>query len=340
MPAPVQDRTLQAEATARANIALIKYWGKRRFPDGNDDLFLNLPATGSLSITLDALSTRTRVRFDDALKEDRLRLNGRDETDSIVRVSRFLDVFRKLAGQNARACIESENNFPTGAGLASSASGFAALAAATAAALELDLPATTLSALARRGSGSAARSIYGGFVEWQRGERDDGTDSHAEPLAAADHWPLRVLIAVTDEGPKHTGSTDGMTRTEFTSPYFDAWVDGQESDLADARAAVLSKDFEKLADVSEFSCLKMHASALAARPGVVYWNGATLEALHAVRALRNKGVPVFFTIDAGPQLKAVCLAQAEAAVRETLAAVQGVKRVIASGLGAGVEVRS
>lgn len=333
MPAPVH---AQAEATARANIALIKYWGKRRL-DG--DAALNLPAVGSLSITLDALSTRTRVRFDASLDADTLRLNGRESTEASAKVSRFLDVLRRLAGRTEPAFIESDNNFPTGAGLASSASGYAALAAAAAAALQLELAPTALSALARRGSGSAARSIFGGFVEWHRGERDDGSDSHAEPLADPDHWPLRVMIAVTDEGPKRTGSTDGMTRTEFTSPYFDAWVDGQENDLADARAAILARDFEKLADVSEFSCLKMHASAMAARPGVMYWNGATIDALNAVRGLRAKGMPVFFTIDAGPQLKAVCLPDAEAAVRETLAAVNGVKRVIASGLGNGVETK-
>lgn len=323
----------QSEAIAFANIALIKYWGKRQRE-------LNLPAVGSLSITLDALSTRTRLRFDPALDADSLRLNGHENRQATARASRFLDLLRARAGREERAEISSENNFPTGAGLASSASGFAALAAAAAAALDLQFTPAELSALARRGSGSAARSIFGGFVEWHRGERDDGTDSHAEPLASAEHWPLKVLIAVTDEGPKQTGSTDGMTKTEFTSPYFDAWVDGQEADLGDARAAVLARDFEKLADVSEFSCLKMHASAMAAQPGVIYWNGATIAAMHAVRALRTKGLPVFFTVDAGPQVKAVCLPEAQAAVRETLAEIPGVKRVLTSGLGPAVEVKA
>ncbi|MBW3566443.1 MAG: diphosphomevalonate decarboxylase [Proteobacteria bacterium] len=334
---PIIQAPLQAECTARANIALIKYWGKRdRAKDGG--AALNLPAVGSLSITLDALSTRTRVRFDDSLDRDVFRLNDR-EADT-VRLTGFLDLFRVLAGQRTFAHVESDNNFPTGAGLASSASGFAALAAAAARALGIDVPDSALSALARQGSGSAARSIFGGFVEWHRGIKEDGSDSFAEQLVPENHWPLRVVIAVTDEGPKSTGSTDGMTRTEFTSPYFDAWVEGQEHDLAEARAAVFGRDFEKLADVSEYSCLKMHASAMAARPGVMYWNGATIEAMNAVRTLRAKGVAVFFTIDAGPQLKAVCLPESEAAVRETLLAVDGVKRVIGSGLGEGVEVKS
>lgn len=324
------------EAIARANIALVKYWGKRRV---DAEAALNLPAVGSLSITLDALATRTRFRLDPQLAADEVRLNGREDEQAARRVARFLDILRERSGQRVFASIDSENNFPTGAGLASSASGFAALAAAGARAYGLSLAPAELSALARRGSGSAARSIFGGFVEWHRGERDDGADSHAEPLAPPEHWPLRVLVAVTDEGAKAVGSSEGMTRTEFTSPYFEAWVQGQEADLAEARAAVLARDFEKLADLSEFSCLKMHASALAARPGVIYWNGATLAGMHAVRALRARGLPVFFTIDAGPQLKAVCEPQAEAALRETLLGIEGVRRVIASGLGGGVEVK-
>lgn len=328
----------QAEAVARANIALVKYWGKRapRDPGAN----FNLPAVGSLSLTLDALSTRTRVRFDPALEADQLRLNGRDEPAAAARISRFLDIVRAAANRHVFAHVDSENNFPTGAGLASSASGFAALAAAATAALGLEPSAAELSALARRGSGSAARSIFGGFVHWHRGERDDGADSFAEPLAPATHWPLRVVVAVTDEAPKATGSTDGMTATQLTSPYFQAWVEGQDADLAEARAAVLARDFDRLADVTEYSCLKMHASAMAARPGVLYWNGATIEGLHAIRGLRAKGLPVCFTIDAGPQVKVVCLPEAEVMACETLLAVPGVKRVIASGLGAGVEVKA
>lgn len=328
----------QAEAVARANIALVKYWGKRAPRDGGANF--NLPAVGSLSLTLDALSTRTRVRFDPQLQADVVRLNGREEPAATARTARFLDLLRTAADRRVFAHVDTENDFPTGAGLASSASGFAALAAAAGAALGLALPPAELSALARRGSGSAARSIFGGFVQWHRGERDDGADSFAEPLAPADHWPLRVVVAVTEEGPKATGSTDGMTLTQRTSPYFRAWVEDQDADLAEARTAVLARDFDRLATVTEFSCLKMHASAMAARPGVLYWNGATVESMHAVRALRAKGVPVCFTVDAGPQIKVVCLPEGEVMARETLLAVPGVKRVIASGLGAGVEVKA
>jgi len=323
----------EASAQAQPNIALVKYWGKR-------DLPLNLPAVGSLSVTLDSLWTRTRVRFDRELAADRVLLNGRSDDKEARRVIECLDLLRARAGCSFRAEVESRNNFPTGAGLASSASGFAALVVAAVRALDLVLLPSELSALARRGSGSAARSIFGGFVEWSRGEKPDGSDSIARPVLAAEDWPLAVVVAVTSTAQKSVGSTEGMNLTRDTSPYYRAWVDTSEEDLAEARAAVLSKDFERLAAISEYSCLKMHALALAARPGLLYWNGATVEAMHAVRSLRASGVPVFFTVDAGPQLKAICLPQAAAQVRAVLQAVPGVLRIHESGLGAGARTIS
>lgn len=322
-----------ALARAHANIALVKYWGKRPGP-------LNLPAVGSLSIALEALATETRVAFDPNLAADEVRLNGASDPAAAAKVSANLDLLRQRAGCDWRARVVSENNFPTAAGLASSASGFAALVVAAAAALGLDLSLAELSELARRGSGSAARSIFGGFVEMARGEREDGRDAVAAPLRPAEHWPLAVAIAVSERGPKAVASRDGMALTAWTSPYYPAWVEGAEADLAQARRAVIERDFEALADVSEWSCLKMHASALAARPGVLYWNAATVAAMHAVRALRAQGVPVFFTIDAGPQLKAVCQPEALPAVVEVLRAQPGVTEVLSSGLGPAARVLS
>ena len=320
-----------AAARAHANFALVKYWGKR-------DAALNLPAVGSISITLDGLASTTRVVFDPDLTADTVTLDGRTDPGTTIKVSATLDLLRARAGLDWRARVESGNDFPTAAGLASSASGFAALVVAADAALGLGLSPGELSGLARRGSGSAARSIFGGFVEMARGERADGRDAVARPLLEADAWPLRVVIAVTDRGGKSVSSRDGMERTAATSPYFPAWVAGADADLAEARAAIAERDFDRLAEVSEFSCLKMHASALAARPGVLYFNGATVEAIHALRALRRDGVPVFFTVDAGPQVKAVCLPGAEAAVAESLAATTGVIEVLRTGLGPGAAV--
>ena len=330
---PERDVEWHALAQAQPNIALVKYWGKR-------DPVLNLPAVGSLSITLDRLWTRTRVRVLPGHVGDRIVLNGRTDAAVGRRLSRFLDLLRQCAGVDWGVEIESHNNFPTAAGLASSASGFAALALAGAKAFGLELGPGELSALARRGSGSAARSIFGGFVEWAHGQRADGSDSIAHPLLAATQWPLRVVVALTSTAAKSVGSSDGMQHTAATSPYQKAWVETQQADLDAARTAILTRDFETLADVSEHSCLKMHALAMAARPGLLYWNGATLEAMQRIRALRSEGVPVFFTVDAGPQVKAVCLPAAAAAVAAALRDVPGVLEVIECGLGEGARLLS
>jgi len=316
-------------AQAQPNIALVKYWGKR-------DVALNLPVVGSLSITLDSLWTRTEVRFAPGSTQDRISLNGRSDEAAVRRVVNCLDLLRQRAGVDWGAAVESHNNFPTAAGLASSASGFAALVCAGARALHLDLSETDLSRLARRCSGSAARSIFGGYVEWARGELADGSDSVAHPLLPPNAWPLRVAVAITSTAAKEVGSSEGMRRTAQSSPFQASWIATQDADLGMARNAILTRDFEALALVSEHSCLKMHALALAAEPGLLYWNGATVECMHRVRALRREGMPVFFTVDAGPQLKAVCTAQAVGQVKAALREVPGVLDVLDSGLGAGV----
>jgi diphosphomevalonate decarboxylase len=322
---------MQAVAKARSNIALVKYWGKRARA-------LNLPAVGSLSITLDALWSQTRVEFDSALDGDDFVLDGERRTDQVERVSSCLDILRDMADTQMHARIESSNNFPTAAGLASSASGFAALVAAAARALGLELSWKALSIVARRGSGSAARSIFGGYVEMHVGSLDDGSDSYAEQLYDGSHWPLEVIVAITAQGPKAVSSGTGMALSAENSPYFRAWVDSHPQDLAVARAAIRQRDFDALAQVSESSCMKMHAAAMATTPPLLYWNGTTVECMRAVVALRSAGVPVFFTIDAGPQLKAVCEPAAAQSVRRHLESVPGVIETLHTGLGPGVEV--
>jgi diphosphomevalonate decarboxylase len=321
---------MQAKVRARSNIALVKYWGKA-------DSKLNLPAVGSISVTLDGLWTDTAVNFDAAFEQDSLLLNGREAGAERCRVSVCLDLLRALAGTELKARVESSNNFPTAAGLASSASGFAALVGAAAQALGLDLNPRELSILARRGSGSAARSIFGGFVEMHRGAAADGCDSFAEPLLDRPARPHEVVIALTTEQKKSVASGPGMARSAESSPYFPQWVASHPADMAAARAAILSRDFEAVATIAEASCLKMHAAALTSEPPLVYWNGATVECLQCVRALRASGVPVFFTIDAGPQVKAICLPDAAATVVAALEATAGVERVLATGLGPGLE---
>ena len=321
---------MKSRVRARANIALIKYWGKAD-PD------LNTPAVGSISITLAGLWSDTAVEFDESLASDTLILDGERRSEQLQRVSQSLDLLRQLAGIRTYARVTSDNNFPTGAGLASSASGFAALSTAAAQALGIDLSPRELSIIARQGSGSAARSIFGGYVEMHAGSAADGHDSFAEPLLSADRWPLEVVIAITERGEKDIGSRSGMERSASTSPYYPAWVATSENDLQVGRDAILSQDFDALATVAEHNCLKMHAAAMANRPPLIYWNAATLSCVRAVNSLRADGLPVFFTIDAGPQLKAICETGARADVVEALREVVGVDDVIVSGLGPGVE---
>ncbi|MES2404800.1 MAG: diphosphomevalonate decarboxylase [Pseudomonadota bacterium] len=323
--------TRQATALAQPNIALVKYWGKR-------DAALNLPAAGSLSITLDALHTRTCVRFDDGLAADDIALNGERDAAQGRKIGAFLDLFRERATVAAHAHVESANDFPTGAGLASSASGFAALAIAADHALGLHLEARELSMLARRGSGSAARSIFGGFVEMAAGTRDDGQDAFATPLLDASAWPLKVVVAITTREKKTVNSRVGMDRSRATSPFYRDWIATVPGDLATAGDAVQTRDFEKLGHVSEASCMAMHAVMLATRPALIYWNAATIECIQCIRVLQAEGAGVFFTIDAGPQVKAVCLPDVATRVADALRDVAGVEDVLVSGLGEGARI--
>ncbi len=320
------------EITARANVnvALVKYWGKR-------DPTLNLPATGSLSLTLDRLGTEARVVFGGG-ERDWIEIDGAPAAEpEAERVRGFLDVVRERAGRRERARVVTRSTVPRGAGLASSASAFAALALAASRAAGLVLDPAALSALARRGSGSAARSVFGGFVEWRRGERPDGSDSVAEPVLAEDAWDVRVVVAVTSTQAKPVSSREGMARAA-TSPFYPAWVEAVEADLAAARAAVRARDLEALGLVAERNALAMHAVGLAAQPPLLYWRAATVECMHRVWALRAEGVRAYCTIDAGPQVKVLCAPADAASVSAALAAVPGVERVLTCAPGRGAEV--
>ncbi len=318
---------MKATAIAHANIALVKYWGKR---NGR----LNLPAVGSISMTLDALSTKTTVTFSNEMTSDILILNSkRAAPKAEQRVSRFLELLREVAGVQMFASITSENNFPTGAGLASSASGFAALTVAAAHALNLNLSPTALSRFARMGSGSAARSISGGFVEMHCGIKPDGSDAVAEQLFDAHYWPLEMLILITSEAEKPIGSTEGMNLTKETSPYYPAWIESSRKDLADMRDAITRRDFEKLGEIAEFSCFKMHGLAMSANPALIYWNELTVRLIEEVRILRKQGIPAYVTIDAGPQVKVICPPGESNRLAAHFSEMKGIKQVLQSNIG-------
>ncbi|MDW0115459.1 diphosphomevalonate decarboxylase [Sporosarcina thermotolerans] len=321
---------MKITARAHTNIALIKYWGKR-----NEQLFL--PMNNSISITLDQFYTTTSVTFRDDLKADSFILNGSEmggqETDKI---SGFLDLIREKARRNEYAVIDSINNVPTAAGFASSASGFAALAAAATKAIGLNYSGADLSRISRFGSGSACRSIYGGFVEWNKGVRADGTDSFAEQIIDESEWDLSILSVMVESKPKKVLSREGMQRTVKTSAFYSGWLETIDADLNFTREAIQERDFEKLGTVLEHNALKMHATMLGANPPFFYWTGSTLDVMHKVQELRDSGIQAYFTIDAGPNVKVICQPEDERIVKESMQQIQSVRDVFVCHPGPGV----
>jgi diphosphomevalonate decarboxylase len=320
-----------ATAVAHPNVALSKYWGKR---EGSG----NFPAVPSLSVTLNGLATRTRVRWRRDAAGDRVVLNGRElDRQEAARALELLTRVRGATGSTDWADVETTNDFPTASGLASSASGFAALAlAAVGSAGGWD--AARISDLARRASASAARSVFGGYVELEAGPPSPRAEDvlAARSVAGADHLPLAVLVCVTTEAAKGRSSTEGMRATLARSPYAAAWLEHAPRLHAQLREALLARDFPRLGELTEASALAMHASAIAG--GITYWNGATLEAMAAVHALRRQGVAAFFTIDAGPHVKVLVLRPDVAKARAAMEATAGVLRVIEATPGEGAHL--
>lgn len=325
---------MRATARANSNIALIKYWGKR-----NDSLIL--PTNNSLSVTLDGLYTETTVEFDESLTADEFKLNEERVTGvPFERVTKFLDLFRTYSGKEGLyAKVDSINHVPTAAGFASSASGFAALAAATAKALQLDLTEAELSRLTRQGSGSACRSIYGGFVEWEKGSKEDGSDSYAVQIAPQDHWDLRIAAVVLTAQEKDVSSREGMKLTVDTSVFYDGWLASIPEDLRNIKAGIQDKDFEKVGAIAEANCLRMHATTLGAYPPFTYWQDSTLTVMQRVQALRKEGIPAYFTIDAGPNVKVLYLPEDEAKILQAIREVEAVTDIIVSKVGDGISYR-
>lgn len=322
---------MRATAKAHTNIALIKYWGKR-----NEELIL--PTNSSLSVTLDGFYTKTTVHFKEDLDKDIFTLNDEIITGiPYERVTKYLDLFREYSGKkDLYAEVTSFNAVPTAAGFASSASGFAALAAATQKALQLNLSDEELSRFTRRGSGSACRSIYGGFVEWKMGEKEDGSDSFAVQIVPQEHWDIRVAAVVVTAKEKDVSSRVGMKRTVDTSVFYDGWLKSVGQDLNNIKEAIMEKDFEKVGSIAEANCLKMHATTLGANPPFTYWQDTTMTVMETVQALRKEGIPAYFTIDAGPNVKVLYLPEDEEKVINRLKETMGVTEVIVSKVGQGI----
>ncbi|MCE7990043.1 MAG: diphosphomevalonate decarboxylase [Caldilinea sp. CFX5] len=315
---------MKATMRAGSNIAFIKYWGV-------DDAAINLPQNNSISLTLADAHTTTTLEWlpARALARDEVMLDGvRLDVRKAARLVRHLDRIRTLAAVDYRARVVSQNNFPMASGIASSASGFAALTTAACHALELNLDATRLSAIARRGSGSASRSLFGGFVEWERGH--DDASSVARQLHPADHWALYDVVAVVSGAEKAVSSEQGH-QLAGSSPLNRGRVAGLDHALAEVRAALAERDLHRLGPVIEQDALAMHAVMMTSSPSLLYWQPGTLEIIHTIRHWREQeGLAAYFTIDAGPNIHVICEAATAPIIQSRLQTLPGVQQVIVS----------
>ncbi len=318
-----------ATAQANPNLAFIKYWGNR-------DNTLRIPSNGSISMNLDGLYSRTTVTFQPSLSFDQLSINGRQITGpGRDRIAHILDIIRGMANIHERAEVMSENNFPSGAGIASSASAFAALALAGSKAAGLNLSLPELSRLARRGSGSAARSIPGGFVEWQAGTHDE--DSFAFSIAPPEHWKLVDCVAIVSAAQKKVGSTEGHS-VAGTSPLQAARVADAPRRLDLCRKAILERDFNAFASIVELDSDMMHAVMMTSTPALHYWKPASLEVMKCVRQWRADGLPVCYTVDAGPNVHVMCPESEAQIVEQRLREIKGVDQVLVARPGGPAEI--
>ena len=307
------DPAAQASAYAPSNIALSKYWGKR-------DTHFNLPVTGSLSISLAEHGTKTGLSVIDTPMHQVI-LNG-EEIDAsqsfVIKLSQWLD---RVLPSHVKLRVETHNSVPTAAGLASSASGFAALTLATNSLMGWQLKEPQLSALARLGSGSACRSLWHGFVKWQVGEQPNGSDSIAAPLVQ--QWPqLRIGLLTISSQEKAVSSRAGMARTVATSALYKQWPQQAGSDLVTIETSIEAGDFESMAKTAEHNAMAMHATMAAAWPPLVYWQAESLTQMHKVWQLRHQGLPLYLTMDAGPNLKLLFEAKDQSDVQAAFPEVQ------------------
>lgn len=313
-----------ATAIAHSNIALIKYWG-------NKDHSLRIPQNGSISFNLDSLFTKTKVVFDPELKRDQVSINKIPMRGSgLERVVSFLDHVRILAKSRLYSYVESENNFPIGTGIASSASAFAALSLAASKAIGLNLTEKDLSRLARLGSGSACRSIPEGFVEWFPGTSD--IDSYAESLATQNHWDLIDLVTVVSQKHKEIGSTAGH-KVADTSPLQLARVEDTPRRMDIVRSAINNKDFQAMAEVVELDSNIMHSVMMTSSPPLFYWQPQSLTIMKSVREWRLEGLPVCYTLDAGPNVHVITTSEYAENINQKLSAIKGVEKIYFSKVG-------
>lgn len=319
----------KATARANANIAFIKYWG-------NADDQLRLPANPSISMNLDGLYAETTVTWDDTLETDSFKLNDQPQTgEPLRRVSVHLDTLRRRLKISSYASVESSNNFPAGAGIASSAAAFAALTTAGVAAAQGSLTERELTTLARLGSGSAARSVPTGFVEWHTGKTHE--ESYAESFAPPDYWDIVDVIAIVSQQHKQVGSSAGH-RSANTSDLQGARVAGAVERFETCKLAILERDFATFAEVVEHDSNLMHAVMMTSRPPLFYWLPPTLTIMEQVRQWRAEGLQVCYTLDAGPNVHCICVRNDAEIVSQRLQAMSEILDVRIASPGNGAQV--
>lgn len=311
---------MKATAVAHPNIAFIKYWGRKSET-------LRLPTNGSLSMNLSNLITKTTVDFSNKYKEDSIVIDKEHQFDEAERVIKHLDRVREIAKIKLKAKVMSENSFPSGTGLSSSASGFAALTVSAVSAAGLKLSEKELSILARQGSGSACRSIPNGFVEWKDAKSSD--ESYAYSVFPADYWDIVDVVAVVSTEKKEVSTSEGQKLAQ-TSPFFDARAKRMIKKLADVRKLIKKKDFKKFGELIEAEALEMHAIMITSHPSLIYWSTGTLKIMKLVKKWRTEGLPVYFTINTGQDIHLICEKKDATTVEAKLKEIPDVKKILTS----------
>lgn len=311
---------------ASSDIALVKYWGKK-------DEVLRLPENGSISIILDGLDTITTVEFSDQYAADEVSIQG-ERIDSssreAKRVFKQLERVRSLAGVDTRAKVVSENTFPRGTGLSSSGSGMAALTYAAVAALDLDISEKEMSILARQASGTACRCACGGFVEWLDGDTSETSYSHT--IFPKDHWDIRDVVAVVDEGKKKISSTEGHT-TAQSSLFFTARQEKIAKKIDVVKAALERRDFTKLGQLVEAEALEFHSILFTSNPPLILWYPGTLQVMQEVQQMRDEGIECYFTVNTGFNLHILTLPEHEQTVQKRLSELPLVVKTLTANVG-------
>ncbi len=313
---------MKSTAIANSNTAMIKYWGKY-------DEKLILPMNSNISMTVDSQNTTTTVEFSKELKEDAVLINGKEQDGKPrERVSRHLDLIRNIAKIDLKAKVMSENNFPTAVGLASSASGFAALTLAACSAAGLELDKKQLSIISRQGSGSSCRSIYGGYVEWMKSEKSE--DSYAVQIADENHLDIRDIAVVISTRKRKIPTREGMRLSMSTSPLYNARLKVVDESLKKVREAIKNKDFTTIGKTAEADCLMMHAVAMTTDPALIYWEPKTLEVMEKVYQWRDEGLECYFTIDTGANMHIFCLPGSADEIVKRVKEIPGIMDVFVS----------